>query len=144
MCLMKPEGTRVAEKDILVFKSVDLLSSASCLSKNHRVTYKRSELAPSVGIGINHHNEVEQGYHSWKKSNKHAGAVFIIPKGAEYIAGEQYDGNPGFVSSTIAYYGSNSFLRRWALRLGLIEIKLPKNVEKKEEIKAEKPIFEEV
>jgi hypothetical protein len=58
---------------------------------------------------------IEEGYHSYKKSNIIANNVFIIPKGATYYSGSvnEYDKNDGYVSSSLIWIGHAFSIMTW-------------------------------
>ena len=125
MCLHAESGIQIATKDMVVYKFGTFLPNGG-FTPWQIYNYKLYKNQPYVKLKTNN-GAVDEGYHSWKRDTLLMGdtrnAIFVIPKGTEYIYGEQYDNTEGYVSSNIVFIGKNTFFFRWGIRLGIIKVK---------------------
>lgn len=110
MCLIRSEPVKIATKDIVCYKEVLKRDNGMYESLFYCFYYRKNQTYYLDETIVREFNgKIQYGFHSWKKKpNKyrmpHKGAVyvrFIIPKGAEYYEGIQYDSEPGYVSNMI-------------------------------------------
>lgn len=119
MCLTTDNPTvKVAKKNIIVFKG-GYYGVDSLRTDLKHYTYYKMENNPNVPLvpvaekkyTCGHYHPVETGYHivnrGYHSYNRFHHALFIIPKGTEYIDGWYNDSKstPNRVSSNIVYIG---------------------------------------
>jgi len=116
---------QTADRPIICYKSGTLTSDGKL--KPHfynEFRYSLNEETEYVEIKpIYYHNDlyeeskskIEEGYHSYTKSNILADHVFIIPKGATYYFGgvNDYDVNDGYASSSLIWLGHMFSISTW-------------------------------
>jgi len=108
MCLCAKSEVKRAKEDIVVWKLTFGVYAASQTfkytpGKKHRSFKGWVSLLWKIMFGVKRNKEIDYGFHSWKMkpNNYNNFHQFIIPKGALYIEGIQYNSVPGFVSSSI-------------------------------------------
>lgn len=109
MCLYAKDQVKRAKEDIVVWKLTFNGWAASQSNfkyspgKKHRSFKGLVSLLWKFFFTRKKNKEINYGFHSWKmKPNNYDDfRQFIIPKGALYIEGTQYNNVPGFVSSSI-------------------------------------------
>lgn len=123
MCLRAFSAEKkVAKRNMIVFKRLYFEFGFPQALHFQSFEYKEGEETKTEKMEIDQFDSVSVGYHSWKNPTLIMNAICVIPKGAEYYSGLQYDEKLGYVSSSIVYLGKFSWLKLIKLKLGLTKI----------------------
>lgn len=130
MCLKTSDQTiKTATSPIFCYKSGDI-HKGRIGPFNNNTYYKQLQPAREITLSVELDNTVSAGYHSFnyyrelKQEMRFAEkAIFVIPKGAQYVDGQyNNDSWKNRVSSTIVYVAPATFWNRMKLKLGLLKI----------------------
>lgn len=104
MCLEVNSSKKKAVIGKICFKDCFIQNDKDARSLHYsNQLYQKGVRQPDVNIKVEDF-VASEGYHSW--SLPCAKQLFVIPRGAEFYKGEQYDGDRGYVSSSIIWVGS--------------------------------------
>lgn len=113
MCLNLISEKKTAKKPIVCYKRLSQIGGG--MAHAHMQSgylYEEGKEQPYVHPQT-FGDEAYNGYHSWRSFFSDGNQVFIIPKDAEYYEGSQYNGQKGYVSSSIVWVGSKYSLKTW-------------------------------
>ena len=103
MCFLIESKMKVADREIICYKSVEKKTGEMVLSPLRKYPYLKDVMQPVVTFSqrkFDHSQVIDFGYHSWSTAKYGANAEFVIPKGSKYYYNEKFE---EYVSDCISF-----------------------------------------